>query len=96
MFSCLASPRPTRPRWHGAVAVRVVMTMLVAVAAVSLSALSADTLSPADLDPLLRALSVRPWWGDPPRLTLVALDGLHDSLDPLRGHVVLLYFWATW
>jgi cytochrome oxidase Cu insertion factor (SCO1/SenC/PrrC family) len=96
MFSCMALPRPTRPRWRGPVAVRVVVAMLVAVAAVNSSGVSADTLLPADLDPLLRALSVRPWWGDPPRLTLVSLDGLRHSLDPLRGHVVLLYFWATW
>jgi cytochrome oxidase Cu insertion factor (SCO1/SenC/PrrC family) len=78
------------------VALRVVLATLVAVAALSLSGGSADTQSAADVDPLLRALSVRPWWGDPPRLTLVALDGLRYSLDPLRGHVVLLYFWATW
>ena len=96
MFSCMASPEPARPRWRSAVALRMVVAMLVAVAAVSLSGVSADSLSPADLDPLLRALSVRPWWGDPPRLTLVALDGLRYSLDPLRGHAVLLYFWATW
>jgi hypothetical protein len=95
MFSCVASPRPTRPRWHGAGAVRVVLAML-AITAVNLSAMSADTLSPAQLDPLLRALSVRPWWGDPPRLTLVALDGVRHSPEPLRGYVVLLYFWATW
>lgn len=94
MCSRMASPRPTWPRWRGAVA--AVVALLVAVGAASLSGVRAGTPSPADLDPLLRALSVRPWWGDPPRLTLAALDGQPHSLDPLRGHVVLLYFWASW
>ena len=51
---------------------------------------------PGDLDPLLRALSIRPWWGDPPALALVGLDAERHSLDGLRGRVVILYFWATW
>jgi peroxiredoxin len=51
---------------------------------------------PADLDRLLRELSVRPAWGAPPPLVLAGLDGRRYGLDGLRGRVVLLYFWATW
>jgi hypothetical protein len=71
--------------------------MIAAVVTVSLlPAGSTESGSLADLDPLLRAMSVRPWWGDPPRLALAGLDGQRHFLDPLRGHVVLLYFWTTW
>lgn len=55
-----------------------------------------EAASPEDLDPLLRSLSIRPWWGDPPALTLPGLDGQRHALSELRGRAVLLYFWATW
>jgi len=95
MFSSRPGPRPTRPG-PGEAARRVVVAVLVALAMQIAPEVSADAPSPADLDPLLRALSVRPWWGDPPSVRLASLDGLRHSLEPLRGHVVLLYFWATW
>ena len=56
----------------------------------------AAAASPADLDRLLRELSVRPAWGEPPPLALSGLNGQRYALDGLRGRVVLLYFWATW
>jgi peroxiredoxin len=56
----------------------------------------APAASPADLDRLLRELSVRPAWGEAPPLVLSGLDGRRYALDTLRGRVVLLYFWATW
>jgi len=31
-----------------------------------------------------------------PSATLVTLDGQHISTDSLRGHTVILAFWATW
>jgi hypothetical protein len=62
----------------------------------SLLALRAYGASPVDLDPLLRAMSVRPWWGDPPPIALTGLDGRRYSLDPRSGHATILYFWATW
>jgi cytochrome oxidase Cu insertion factor (SCO1/SenC/PrrC family) len=95
MFSRMAAPR-RGPRRHAAMTLSVIVAMMVAVAAIGLSGGSADSLSPADLDPLLRAFSVRPWWGDPPRLSLAALDGQRHSSDSLHGRVALLYFWATW
>jgi hypothetical protein len=71
---------------------------IAALAMLSLALLTppVDAIAPEDLDRLLLALSVRPWWGDPPALALVGLDGQRYSLDGLRGRVVLLYFWATW
>jgi hypothetical protein len=56
----------------------------------------ARAASAEDLDPLLRALSIRPWWGDPPAVSVATLDGQRRSLEALKGHAVLLYFWATW
>jgi hypothetical protein len=64
--------------------------------AVGLFPLTVDAVSPEELDPLLRALSVRPWWGDPPSFALAGLDGRRQSLAGLKGQTVLLYFWATW
>lgn len=69
---------------------------MIALAAWSLPAATAHGASPADLDGLLRELSVRPAWGEPPPLALPGLDGRRHTLDALRGRVVLLYFWATW
>ena len=67
-----------------------------ALLALTLFTLTVEAGAPEDLDPLLRALSVRPWWGDPPTLALVGLDGQRYALDAFKGRVVLLYFWATW
>jgi peroxiredoxin len=74
---------------------RAVM-MLVAVAIWTIPSQAALAESPADLDRLLRELSVRPVWGEPPGLVLSGLDGRRYALEGLRGRVVLLYFWATW
>ena len=74
---------------------RVALSML-AVAALSITVPDANAGSAADLDPLLRGLSVRPWWGDPPATTLQGLDGSRHLLPEARGRVLLLYFWATW
>jgi peroxiredoxin len=79
-----------RPPWRSAVAA------LVASLALGVVAAAGEVTSPADLDPLLRSLSIRPWWGDPPPLEVQALDGQRYSLARLRGRVALLYFWATW
>jgi len=67
-----------------------------AIAVVTLAGAGSEARSPSDLEVALRALSIRPWWGEAPRLTLAALDGQRLSVDSLRGRAVLLYFWATW
>jgi cytochrome oxidase Cu insertion factor (SCO1/SenC/PrrC family) len=42
-------------------------------------------------------LNMTPVDGQPAHpFTLPTLDGKTVSLDDLKGHVVLLYFWATW
>ncbi len=84
----MIGPRSRLRRWRAAV------TGVLALFAFFISA--ANAVPPDDLDQLLRALSMRPWWGDPPPLTLLGVDGRRHSLDQLRGQVVLLYFWATW
>ena len=86
---------PARGRWRVASWRTAVIALLMAFA-IGLFPLGVDAVSPEELDPLLRALSVRPWWGDPPSFTLAGLDGQPQSLASLRGHTVLLYFWATW
>jgi peroxiredoxin len=75
-------------RWRAALSV-VAAVLLIAVA-------DANAGSAADLDPLLRGLSVRPWWGDPPATALQGLDGSRHLLPEAKGRVLLLYFWATW
>jgi peroxiredoxin len=77
------------PRCPVAVALAVVLLVAGAVS-------PTRALAPADLDPILRDLSIRPAWGDAPPVTLAGLDGATHTLDGLRGKVVLLYFWATW
>jgi hypothetical protein len=84
-----------RHRWPIAPCRTAVIAALMA-CAVGLLPLTADAVSPEELDPLLRALSVRPWWGDPPSFALAGLDGRRQSLAGLKGQTVLLYFWATW
>lgn len=32
----------------------------------------------------------------PPTLSVVALDGGRVTLADVKGHAVLVYFWATW
>lgn len=82
-------------RWRIAAWRTAVIAALTALA-VGLFAVTADAVSPEELDPLLRSLSVRPWWGDPPSFALAGLDGRRQSLAELKGQTVLLYFWATW
>ena len=84
--------RSRREAW----ARRMAAAALAAFAAVVLAGSGAEPASPSDLEVALRALSIRPWWGEAPRLTLAALDGQRLSVDSLRGRAVLLYFWATW
>lgn len=52
--------------------------------------------APADLEGLLRDLQLVPLTGAPPAFELAGLDGRTETLEQLRGQVVLLYFWATW
>jgi peroxiredoxin len=80
--------------WCGASMLGAVVLVVVVGLGVLAGPVHADT--PGELDPLLRALSVRPWWGDPPPLAPLGLDGQQRSLRALGGRVVLLYFWATW
>ena len=72
------------------------VAVLALLIAVLVGAAAPVAAPPDDLDPLLRALSIRPWWGDPPAVPVAALDGRRQSLSELRGQVALLYFWATW
>jgi peroxiredoxin len=77
-------------------ACRTAAAMVLTATTLTFSAASAGGPTSEELDPLLRALSARPWWGEPPPLRLPGLDGQRHSLAAIRGRVVLLYFWATW
>jgi hypothetical protein len=86
----------TAPAGQGRSPWRAALTWVVTAVLVSIPGLSAEGVGPADLDPLLRALSIRPWWGEPPPVALAGLDGQRHVLHGPKGQVVLLYFWATW
>jgi len=96
MFPQTAVGEPFSRSRREAWARRMAAAALAAFAAVVLAGSGAEPASPSDLEVALRALSIRPWWGEAPRLTLAALDGPRHSVDSLRGRAVLLYFWATW
>ena len=65
------------------------LVLLVVLAAMPAAADSVDDLA---LD-----LQMIPLDGQaPPAFTLLALDGRRVSLADWKGHVVLLYFWASW
>jgi cytochrome c biogenesis protein CcmG, thiol:disulfide interchange protein DsbE len=66
-------------------------------AVVVLAAAVAATAAPRPLDDLMMDMQIAPL--DPraaPPLSVTTLDGAPVSLADLRGHVVLVYFWATW
>jgi cytochrome oxidase Cu insertion factor (SCO1/SenC/PrrC family) len=66
---------------------------LVALAAV----LSTGIAAAGSVDDLLFDLQLVPLDGQRPHdFSLPGLDGRRIALRDLRGHVVLLYFWATW
>jgi peroxiredoxin len=75
---------------------RAALALALVILAVSLPTAAADGTPPDILDPLLRNLSVRPVWGDPPPFSLSGLDGRTYSLVSVKGRALLLYFWATW
>jgi cytochrome oxidase Cu insertion factor (SCO1/SenC/PrrC family) len=56
------------------------------------------TAAAAGAQPDLAALNLQPY--DPPKpapaFSLPDLDGRPQTLEALRGKVVVLFFWATW
>ena len=52
---------------------------------------AADTIQDLAID-----FRMNPVDGPAPAFTLSTLDGKRLSLADFRGHVVLLYFWASW
>jgi cytochrome oxidase Cu insertion factor (SCO1/SenC/PrrC family) len=62
-----------------------------------LSTAAASSAAPAALDDLMMDMRVTPFDPHaPPPLEVTTLDGGRVTLADLRGHVVLVYFWATW
>lgn len=71
---------------------RTGLRALVLLALLASTAAGADTVEDLALD-----LQMIPLDGQvPPAFTLSALDGKRVSLADWKGHVVLLYFWASW
>ena len=51
----------------------------------------------ADVEGLLFDMQIVPLDGlAPQEFALPALDGKRVTLSDLKGHVILVYFWATW
>ena len=68
---------------------------LVIVAALLTAASS--TAAPSAVDDLMIDMEITPLEPQaPPPLTVMTLDGGPVKLADVRGHVVLVYFWATW
>jgi cytochrome oxidase Cu insertion factor (SCO1/SenC/PrrC family) len=71
--------------------VRTSIVALAAIVAVSLAAAAAAA-------PNFASLQIQPY--EPPKsapaFSLPDLDGKPQTLESLRGKVVLLFFWATW
>ena len=86
-----APPGPGRAR-QAAAAVSVALAVLAA----GLSVGPARAELPEAVEDLLWELQLVPLSGEAPPFTLPGLDGTPRSLASLKGHVVLLYFWATW
>lgn len=58
---------------------------------------AASPAAPAALDDLMMDMRVTPFDSHaPPPLAVTTLDGGRVTLADFRGHVVLVYFWATW
>ena len=59
--------------------------------------LSAGAAVAADVEGLLFDMQIVPLDGlAPQEFALPALDGKRVTLSDLKGHVILVYFWATW
>jgi cytochrome c biogenesis protein CcmG, thiol:disulfide interchange protein DsbE len=53
--------------------------------------------APRPLDDLMMDMQIAPLGPrEAPPLSVTTLDGARVSLADVRGHVVLVYFWATW
>jgi cytochrome oxidase Cu insertion factor (SCO1/SenC/PrrC family) len=66
-------------------------------AIVTLATAAASTAAPAAVDDLMMDMRITPIDAQaPPPLTVTTLDGGRVTLADMRGHVVLVYFWATW
>jgi peroxiredoxin len=66
-----------------------------ALACVALGSAAATAAAP-DIPALMRDFGVGPLSGDPSPVALPDLAGERVDLQNQRGHLVMLYFWATW
>ena len=59
--------------------------------------MSAGAAAATDVEELLFDMQIVPLDGlAPQEFALPTLDGKRVALSDLKGHVVLVYFWATW
>ena len=67
------------------------------IAFAALVTVASSTASPSAVDDLMIDMQITPLDPrDAPPFSVTTLDGGPISLADVRGHVVLVYFWATW
>jgi cytochrome oxidase Cu insertion factor (SCO1/SenC/PrrC family) len=72
--------------------VRILLVAMAAVLAAAWPAAPRSAIEDLMMD--LRVIPVDPV--KPPSLNVTTVDGVRMTLADVRGHVVLVYFWATW
>jgi len=74
---------------------RAILAAALAIACLALRSAAVTAAAP-DILALMRDFGVGPLSGEPSPVALADLAGERVDLQNQRGHLVMLYFWATW
>ena len=74
---------------------RAILGAALALACLALGSAAVTAAAP-DIPALMRDFGVGPLSGEPSPVALADLAGERVDLQNQRGHLVMLYFWATW